>query len=81
MVNQDPLRTRWLVVEVVETGAIHSELSTILVGRFLTVHEDGAALPPDKRSSRGIHSFLAQLASGVYHIPSLEQMSLIGVDQ
>ena len=34
----------------------------------------------DKRSGRGIHPFLVQLASGVESIPGLEQVTLVGVD-
>ena len=33
-----------------------------------------------KRSGWGIHSFLAQLASGVDLFPGLEQVTLVGVD-
>ena len=59
------------------TVAIPSELSAILVAHFRTFCKDGVALPSDKRSVRGIHSLLAQLASGVDRISSLERVTLI----
>ena len=81
MFDPEPPRPPRLVVEVLGTGAIPSNIFRILAGRFWEVHEDGMDLPPDKRSGQGIQPFLAQLASGVDHIPGLEQFSLIGVDQ
>ena len=62
------------------TGAILGKLSAILAGRFRAVREDGVALPSDKQSGRGIHSFLAQLLSVVYHISILEQVTLVVID-
>ena len=81
MVDPDPPQLPRLMAEVLGTSAIPSELSVIPVGRFRTVHEDGTALLLEKRSGRGIQYFLVLLASGVDHIHSLEQVSLIGVDQ
>ena len=43
------------------------------------IQKDGAALSLEKQSGQGIHSFLAQLASGVDPIPSLERVKLVGV--
>ena len=74
-----PQPPRW-VAEALGTGAIPGKLSAILSGRFRTVCEDGTALPLDKRSVRGLHSFLAQLALGVDHIPGLDRVNLLGVD-
>ena len=62
----------WLMTEDLGTGAIPAELSAILVARFRTVCEDGAALSSKKHSVLGIHSFLAQLVSGGGHITGLE---------
>ena len=62
------------------TGAIPDELSVILVDHFRTVRKDGAALTSDKRSDRGIHSFLVQIASGLDLIPGLEEATLVRVD-
>ena len=75
-----PLRLPLLVAEALGTRAIPGELSAILVGRFQAVREEGAALPSDKRSGQGIHSFLVQLMLGVDHIPGLERVILVEVD-
>ena len=69
------------VAEALGTGAIPGDLSAILTGRFRTVRDYGTALNPDKHSGQGIQSLLEQLASGVDHIPGLERLDLIGVDQ
>ena len=66
-----PPRPPRLVEEALGTGVILCELSAILTGRFRTVCKDGAALPLDKRSGRGIQSFLAHIPLGVDHIPGL----------
>ena len=81
MVKMDPARTLRLVTEALGTGAIPSDLSAIPASHFREVRKGGMALPPDKRSGRGIHSFLAQLESGVNQIHGLEWVSLIGVNQ
>ena len=47
------------------TGTIPAELTAILVAHSQTVRKDGTARTPEECSVRGIHSFLAQLASGV----------------
>ena len=67
-------------VEALGTGAIPAELSMILTARFQTVRKDWAALFSEKRSGRGINSFLAQLASGVELIHGLERVTLVRVD-
>ena len=78
MVDPSPPRPPWPVTEALGTRAIPYELSAILTACFCTVCEDGAALSSDKRSGRGIHSFLAQLALGVDLIPGLDQVTLVG---
>ena len=80
MVNSDPPQPRRLVVEALSTGAIPGELSVILARCFRTVCESRVPLPSDKRSEQSIHSFLAQLVSGVDHIPGLEQVYLVELD-
>ena len=80
MVDPDPPYMTQLVAEALGTVAIPGKISVILAGRFRTVCEGGTALTPDKRSGWGIQSFLAQLASGVDHIPGLDWVYLIGVD-
>ena len=80
MVDPVLLRPPWLVAEALGTGAILGELSMILTGCFQTVRDYGAALPLDKCSVRGIHSFLAHIALGVEHITGLEQVTLVEVE-
>ena len=80
MVDPDPPYMTQLVEEALGTGVILCELSAILTGRFRTVCKDGAALPLDKRSGRGIQSFLAHIPLGVDHIPGLDRVNLLGVD-
>ena len=67
-----PLRPPRLVVEALGTGETPDELFAILAARFRTVREDGAVLSSEKRLGQGIHSFLAQIASGVDLIPGLD---------
>ena len=69
------------MAEALGTGAIPGELSAILVGRFGAVHKDGKALTPEKRSGQGVPYLLVNIASGVDHIPNLEQVAVIGFDQ
>ena len=79
MVDLPPPRPPWLVAEALGNGIILAELSAILAARFRTFQKDGADLSLEKQSGQGIHSFLAQLASGVDPIPSLERVKLVGV--
>ena len=44
------------------------------------VLKNGATLTSDKHPGQGVHSFLSQLASAVYHIPVLERVIILGVD-
>ena len=68
------------MAEDLGTGEIPAELTVILASHSRTVHEDGAALTPEKRSGWEIHSFLAQLASGVDPVPGLKPVTVVGVD-
>ena len=81
MVGLDSLRPPQLVAEALGAGVIPSKFSAILAVHFRTVCGNGTALPPYKRLGLGIHSFLVQLVSGVGHIPGLDMVSLIGVEQ
>ena len=67
------------MAEAMGNGEIPADLSAILAARFRTVRKDGAALFSEKCSDRRIHSFLEQLALRVDLIPSLEQVTLVGV--
>ena len=42
--------------------------------------EDGGPLSQEKRSCRGVHSFLARLASRVDPVPGFERVGLLQVD-
>ena len=79
MVNPGPPRPPRLVAEALGTRSILAKLAAILTDHSRTVREDGAALTPEKRSGRGIHTFLAQLASGVDPVPGLEQETVVRV--
>ena len=80
MVNPVSLQSLRLVLEALGTGEIPVNLSEILVAHFRTFSEDRAALLLEKRSGRGIHSFLDQLASGVDPVPGLERLTFVGAD-
>ena len=80
MFDPAPPRPPRLVAEALRTRGIRSELSTIPMARFRTVRKDGAELSSDNHSSRGVHSFLAQLVLGVDLIPRLERVTVVRVD-
>ena len=44
------------------------------------IRKDGEALTAEKRSGRGIQSFLVQLELGVDPVSGLEQVTVFGVD-
>ena len=48
---------------------------------FQTVCEEGGALSTEKRSRRGLHSFLEHIELGVDPVPGMERIFLLGVDQ
>ena len=80
MFDPGPLRPPWLVLEALGTGAILTEIATILASHSQTVRKDRAALLADKCLGRGIQYFLAQLASGVDPVPGLERVTLVRVE-
>ena len=69
-----------MVAKALGTGAIPAKLDAILAAHSRTVGEDGTALTPEKCLVRGIHSFLAQIVSGVDPVLGLEQVTVVGVD-
>ena len=80
MVDLGLPRPPWLEAEDLGTREIRAELAAILVARSQTILKGGAALTPEKRSGCGIHSLLAQMASGVDPVPGLERLTVVGVD-
>ena len=80
MVNPPPLRPPCLVAEDPGTGEIPADLVAILAAHYRTVREDGTARIPEERSGRVIHSFLAQLVSGVNLFPGLERVTMVGIE-
>ena len=80
MFDPPPLRPPQSVAEALGTGEIPDKLSAILTTHSQTVREDGTDLMPKKRLGRRIHSFLAQLASGVDPLPGLERVTVVGVN-
>ena len=70
-----------LVVEVLGTGSIPTELATILAEHSQTVRKDGLARTPEERTGRGLHAFLSLLALGEVPVPGLDKVTLVGVDK
>ena len=77
MVDLGLLWPPMLVAEALWTGKISAELAAILVAYPETGHEDRAVLSLEKRSSRGIHSFPAHLASEADFVPGLEWVTVV----
>ena len=65
------------VAEALGTGAIPA---AILVAHSHTIRMEGTARTPEERSGRGLHSFLAHIVLGEVPVPSLEQVTLVGVN-
>ena len=80
MVDPDPPRPPWLVREVLGTGQIPGDLVKALSERFRVTREDGGPLSAEKRSGRGVNSFLDHLASGVDPVLGFERVDLLQVD-
>ena len=80
MVNPPTPRPPRLLAEAMGTGVIPAEIAAILADNSRSVRKDGVALLAEKRSIRGIHSFLAQLESGVDPVPGLERVTLVWVE-
>ena len=74
MVVPDPPHPPQFVGEVLGNGRLPNALTKIIASRFRMVHEDGVALSTENRAVRGLHSFLANLASGVDLVPGLERL-------
>ena len=49
--------------------------------RFRTQNEEGGALTTERRTVRGLHSFLSNLSSGVDPVPVFERLCLLGFDR
>ena len=80
MVDLGLLRSPRSVAEVLWTGTIPAELAAILAAHSWTVRKDGTARTPEECTGRGMHFFLSHIALGEVPVPSLERVSLIGVD-
>ena len=61
-------------------GQLLGDLVEALLAWFRVTREDGGSLSIEKRSGRGVHSFLAYLASGVDPVPGFERVVLLQVD-
>ena len=81
MVDPGLLRLPRSVAEVLGTGSIPAELAAILAEHSRTVRKDGTARTPEKRTARGLHDFLSNLALGKVPVPGLEKVTLVGVDE
>ena len=77
MVDPETPRLPWSVAEALGTGAIPSELATILAAHSQTGRNDGTSRTPEERSFLVIHSFLAHLALGEVPFPGLERVTLV----
>ena len=77
MVDLEPLQPHRSVKEALGTGAIPAELAPILAAYSQTVRKDGTARTLEERLVQVIHSFLAQLVSGVDLVPRLERVKMV----
>ena len=80
MVDLEPPPPPRLVGEVPGTGRLLDNLVAELSNRFQVMKENGGPLSPEKRSNRGVYSFLSHLASRVYPVPGFEWVVLLQVD-
>ena len=77
MVDPDPPRPPRSVGEVLGTGRLPRNLVKATSAWFRVTREDGRPLSVEKQSGRGVHSFLAHLASGVDLVPGFEWVALL----
>ena len=66
-----------MVTEALGTGAIPAELAAILAAHSQPVREDGTACTLEECSGQVIHSFQAQIASGVDPVPGMERVTAV----
>ena len=80
MVDLDPPPPPRSVGEVLGTGRLPDNIVAELLAWFQGTKEDGGTLYLEKRSVRGVNSFLAHLASGVDPVPGFDRVGLLQVD-
>ena len=80
MVNLDPPPPPRSVGEVLGTGQLPDNLVAALSDRFRVTKEDDRPLSPEKRYGRGVHYFLANLASRVDPVPGFDRVGLLQVN-
>ena len=80
MVDPNPPRPPRLVGGLLRNGQLPNNRVEALLGRFQVTREDGGSLPMEKRSGRGLHSFLYHLTSGVDPVPGFEWVALLQVE-
>ena len=62
------------------TSSLPGNLVKALSERFRDMREEVVSLLTEKRSGRGVHSFLAHIASGVDMVPGFEGVAILQVD-
>ena len=77
MVDPIPPRPPQLVGGLLRNGQIPNNIVEALLEWFRVMREDSGSLPMEKRSGRGLHSFLYHLASGVDPVPGFERVALL----
>ena len=66
--------------ELLSNVRLPEDIVAALSARFGVTKEDGGLLSLEKRSGRGLHSFLAHLESWVDPVPDFERVALFQVD-
>ena len=74
MVSHDPPPPLWSVGEVLGIGRLSDDLVAELSAGFQFTKEYGGTLSTEKRSGRGVHSFLFHLASGVATVSGFKRV-------
>ena len=80
MVDPNPPRPPWSVGEMLRTGRFPNNLFEAVSARFRDTKEDVGLLLTEKRSGRGVHYFLAHLASRMDPVPGFDQVALLQVN-
>ena len=80
MVDLNPPRPPWLVVEDLGTGQLPEELVEARLGWFQDTKEDCGMLLAEWHKGRGVLAFLIHLASRVDPVSGFSRITLLGVD-
>ena len=79
MPPKPPLMPR-LVGEVLRTSRLPKKLAGNMLDRFWVTREDEGTLLSELRSGWGLYTLLGHIASKIYPIPGMENLSLMGIE-